>query len=140
MTRDEIIVLIQEHYDPMPRDWPARHRGWDDGTGDIADKIISRMVTRPVENCSKCGLKADSMLHKFCTRQECPVRGPVVSLHGGNELLEIVNEQAEDEGLWFINPLCSEAYLQAALRRLHAAIESYASASTAIKKGAKGRE
>jgi hypothetical protein len=40
-----------------------------------------------------------------------------------DELMAIVNEQAEDEGLWFINSLCSEAYLQAALRRLHAAIE-----------------
>lgn len=42
------------------------------------------------------------------------------------EILELVKEQAEDEGLWFLNPLCSEAYLQAALRELHAAIEAYA--------------
>jgi hypothetical protein len=45
-------------------------------------------------------------------------------------LKAIVDEQAEDEGLWFLDPLCSEAYLQAALRRLHAEIESlYASAN-----------
>jgi hypothetical protein len=31
--------------------------------------------------------------------------------------------QAEDEGLWFVAQTAPEAYLQAALRRLHAAIE-----------------
>ncbi len=46
-----------------------------------------------------------------------------------DEILAIVNEQAEDPGLWFLDPLCSEAYLQAALRRLHAAIEAYAALS-----------
>ena len=40
------------------------------------------------------------------------------------KLKAIVDEQAEDEGLWFLDPLCSEAYLQAALRRLHAEIET----------------
>lgn len=37
--------------------------------------------------------------------------------------LDVVNEQAEDEGLWFFSHSCSEAYLQAALRRLHSAVE-----------------
>jgi len=40
------------------------------------------------------------------------------------ELMEIVNEQAKDEGLWFNAQTAPEAYLQAALRRLHAAIEN----------------
>ncbi len=35
----------------------------------------------------------------------------------------IVNEQAEDEGLWFRAITAPEAYLQEELRRLHAAIE-----------------
>ncbi len=39
------------------------------------------------------------------------------------KLKDLVDEQAEDEGLWFLDPLCSEAYLQASLRRLHAEIE-----------------
>ena len=38
-------------------------------------------------------------------------------------LLALVNEQAEDEGLWFRAETCAEAYVQQALRRLHAAIE-----------------
>jgi hypothetical protein len=37
--------------------------------------------------------------------------------------LEIVNEQAEDEGLWFVAETAAEAYLQQELRRLHAAVE-----------------
>lgn len=35
----------------------------------------------------------------------------------------VVNEQASDDGLWFIAEHATEAYLQAALRRLHAVIE-----------------
>lgn len=38
-------------------------------------------------------------------------------------LRAIVDEQAEDEGLWFIAATAPEAYLQQELRRLHAAIE-----------------
>lgn len=41
-------------------------------------------------------------------------------------LRDIVNEQAEDEGLWFMATTAAEAYLQAALRRLHAAVEEAA--------------
>jgi hypothetical protein len=35
----------------------------------------------------------------------------------------LVDEQAEDDGLWFIAETCAEAYVQQALRRLHEAIE-----------------
>lgn len=38
--------------------------------------------------------------------------------------IEIVNEQAEDEGLWFVTQTATEDYLQRALRRLHEAIEN----------------
>lgn len=37
---------------------------------------------------------------------------------------ELVNKQVEDEGLWFITEHASEAYLQQALRELHAIIEN----------------
>lgn len=36
---------------------------------------------------------------------------------------QLVQKQAEDEGLWFIAETAPEAYLQAALRELHAAVE-----------------
>lgn len=35
----------------------------------------------------------------------------------------VVDEQANDDGLWFDAVYITEAYLQAALRRLHAVIE-----------------
>ena len=40
-----------------------------------------------------------------------------------DEALRVVNEQANDEGLWFVATKAPEAYLQKELRRLHAAIE-----------------
>jgi hypothetical protein len=40
----------------------------------------------------------------------------------------LVNEQAEDEGLWFVAATAAEAYLQQELRKLHAAIEAAPSA------------
>ena len=46
-----------------------------------------------------------------------------------DKILALVNEQAEDDGLWFLDPLCSEAYLQSALRKLHAVIEEVAARS-----------
>lgn len=36
---------------------------------------------------------------------------------------EVVTEQADDEGLWFVAETVAEAYVQDALRRLHRAIE-----------------
>ena len=36
---------------------------------------------------------------------------------------QVVDEQAEDEGLWFRAQTAAEAYLQQELRRLHAAVE-----------------
>ena len=40
-----------------------------------------------------------------------------------SDVQKLVNEQAEDEGLWFDAATASEAYLQQELRKLHAAIE-----------------
>jgi hypothetical protein len=40
-----------------------------------------------------------------------------------NEVIALVHQQAEDEGLWFLSATASEAYLQQELRRLHAAVE-----------------
>ena len=40
-----------------------------------------------------------------------------------NTAQQVVDEQAEDEGLWFRAETAAEAYLQQELRRLHAAVE-----------------
>ena len=39
-------------------------------------------------------------------------------------IIAIVNEQAEDYGLWFEAVYATEAYLQQELRRLHSVIEA----------------
>ena len=40
------------------------------------------------------------------------------------EIAELVNNQAEDEGLWFDAQTAPEAYLQGRLRELHALLEA----------------
>jgi hypothetical protein len=47
-----------------------------------------------------------------------------VTAQGAETVRAIVDEQAEDDGLWFIAETAAEAYLQQELRRLHAAIEA----------------
>lgn len=41
-----------------------------------------------------------------------------------NAARQLVNEQAEDDGLWFVAETAAEAYLQQELRRLHHVIET----------------
>jgi len=41
-----------------------------------------------------------------------------------SELIDLVNKQAEDEGLWFVARTAPEAYLQQHLRELHTAVEA----------------
>lgn len=53
--------------------------------------------------------------------------------------IDVVNEQAEDEGLWFDAETLPEAYLQQELRRLHAAVEAAAGAA-ALEHGARSTE
>ena len=43
--------------------------------------------------------------------------------HRFEKIQDIVDRQAEDEGLWFVAEYASEHYLQVELRRLHRAIE-----------------
>lgn len=40
-------------------------------------------------------------------------------------LKDAVNQQAKDEGIWFVAQTAPEGYLQQELRRLHALIEEY---------------
>lgn len=100
MTRQEIIELICQRFEPCPSDWP-RHRGWDDHAGEIADEILASFGAGPEPvfhqpptepdpwavrtslnpdllkgECPLCKLKASTGLHRFCTRgpSECPLR------------------------------------------------------------------
>jgi len=47
--------------------------------------------------------------------------------------MDVVNEQADDEGLWFVAETITEDYLQRALRRLHAAVEGKTPTECALK-------
>ncbi len=38
-------------------------------------------------------------------------------------LIKLVEEQAKDEGLWFVADTAPEAYLQQEMRKLHEAVE-----------------
>lgn len=49
-------------------------------------------------------------------------------------LLTLVNQQAEDEGLWFRAQTAPEGYLQQELRKLHAAVESGLAEEKSIRK------
>jgi len=40
-----------------------------------------------------------------------------------NELAQLMDDQANDEGLWFIAETAPEAYIQRELRKLHDAVE-----------------
>ena len=40
------------------------------------------------------------------------------------QIIDLVNDQAEDEGIWFDAETATEAYLQVAIRKLHAEIEN----------------
>ena len=44
--------------------------------------------------------------------------------------IEMVDEQALDDGLWFVAETAAEAYLQQELRALHACIEEEAGRAT----------
>jgi hypothetical protein len=44
----------------------------------------------------------------------------------------VVNEQAEDDGLWFVPQTITEDYLQRALRRLHEAVEGKSQEQCAV--------
>lgn len=45
-------------------------------------------------------------------------------------LQDLIDEQAEDEALWFLDVSVTEAYLQQELRRLHAVIEGITTKDT----------
>jgi len=47
--------------------------------------------------------------------------------------MDVVNEQADDDGLWFVTETITEDYLQRALRRLHAAVEGKTQTECALK-------
>lgn len=71
------------------------------------------MVSVSHRDCKKHGLLARTCVRCF-EEKELATLGRARAL---------VNKQAEDGGFWFIAMTAPEAYLQQALRRLHAAVK-----------------
>ena len=46
-------------------------------------------------------------------------------------LRELIEQQAKDDGLWFVAQFATEGYLQQELRKLHQAVENYLEAVNA---------
>lgn len=107
------------------------------------------------EFCPDCGLSRTEALVEACapflkddeTPAECIVRnrrdvdGCLTMLIDERRKVEslrsrlaearcVCDEQATDAGLWFVAEMVTEAYLQAALRRLHAAVEGTADSAS----------
>ena len=83
--------------------------------------------------CSEPMLATDEVEYKgewwFCANNH----RAVFECHASTAPAEaIVNEQAEDDGLWFTPQTAPEAYLQEALRRLHEAVEGKGQLECAI--------
>ena len=102
-----------------------------------SDKITSRWIL-PDEALARLEPDVDDFerhlvcgQHRYDLQDNCPpcetirrVQKYVGELrHQLAVIRATVDEQAEDEALWFDAETISEAYLQAALRRLHEAIE-----------------
>ena len=67
----------------------------------------------------------------LCETRDAKYRAILAALEREHENAErlrsarkIVDQQAEDEGLWFVAEFSTEAYLQTALRELHEAVET----------------
>ena len=81
----------------------------------MSNRCAAGEPIRAGQHCAKCGARQNEQ----CRR--APPDNAEAQLAA---IRALVNQQAEDAGLWFMAEHCSEAYLQAALRKLHAAIEA----------------
>ena len=73
--------------------------------------------------CHAEGDRCFGCAHYLGKADECEFKGLEQGITISVELKQLVDEQANDEGLWCETKYASEAYLQLALRQLHAAIE-----------------
>lgn len=72
--------------------------------------------------CKDCGCRVSSQFNT-CVDKWNTRAGNTGSILEAS-VVDLVNEQAEDEGLWFVAETVTEAYLMRNLRELHSAIEN----------------
>ena len=64
--------------------------------------------------------------HELCEREIATLKRALLAVaEAAKAARSLVDEQAEDEGLWSGSESIVEAYLQQELRRLHAIIEAF---------------
>lgn len=96
----------------------------------MSDRYIAEKIT--VELAKECPnnavahIKGLVMLLRQADKRIAELEANIKTQVITEEILELVNEQAEDYGLWFNAKYATEAYLQSELRRLHALIKSIA--------------
>lgn len=88
--------------------------------------LASALESAGVRDCAALQKELDETKEnvRFATEQWQREMADAVDLRATNaKLRAVVDEQADDGGLWFVPETAPEDYLQRALRRLHAAIE-----------------
>lgn len=79
-----------------------------------------------------CGLPDDCVAERTSLGEAAGEGDPMTAY-------DVVQQQAEDPGLWFVAQYASEAYLQAELRRLHSWVEREYQRQSLPSDGAPGR-
>ena len=99
--------------DPQPITWPDNIAFKEGHTPTFSGSVIyQRLIWHPIKGVWEAEHWDDSDFERLRA---------IETKH--TAALALVNEQAEDDGLWFVARTAPEAYLQQELRRLHAALE-----------------
>lgn len=98
-------------------------REWDDGwvpANSPRVKLMQREHNAAVRHLLQRVEKAEAEWRSIIAKWRADYDAVEVHMR---QARTVVNEQAEDHGLWFVPKTITEDYLQKALRRLHEAIE-----------------
>jgi len=99
--------------------------------GDDYEAQVEAHVVDGEGHCTPLESEADRVIIR-CMMEIDRLRNLLLKREWITEVMEIVEEQANDEGLWCDAVYASEAYIQKALRRLHEVIEQKTSEECAI--------
>ena len=121
---DTLFVGRNEHGDRLTFEWgEPDERGW--YTPTITQHTDDNIVEQHEQALRERGWRDEDEAATDAAMNFGDGRAAALA-----EPRRLVDEQAEDEGLWFVAETAAEAYLQQELRRLHAAVEGDALAET----------
>jgi len=141
--KDEGCCLYPQCECPKTGGQPEPAQEIDSNICDDCNGVFKMDDMASMTQCNKCQEKEESQqlryqlkftkystavfVHDNGRRMEQAEVADLLNTQGGitisSKLKRLVDEQANDEGLWCGTKYASEAYLQNALRQLHAAIE-----------------